>query len=266
MEKEGLMRTWYWMGAVAVMLLLLSSSVLRGQVQRVALGNALTLDIQSSPQGLSEVLRSPDGMVASATVGERHSRREFRYSLDLAARQLGLGTDWFGIIKVSQNATGSLLTLTSPNGSVLAYLVSVGPVRAGFTAAGKALFYDLPLSYTDHASPSIGGDIVIDPNVGLQGVLPGRMVVGENGDAGFYVERPADNAIQSFWISTANGTRRFSHRLFNPGGESAQSFRLEPESRSRPVAVANGLRVLRCWSQPCRSPRRVLRAEASTTL
>jgi hypothetical protein len=197
----------------------------RGQVQRIALGNAMTLDIQSSAQGLSEVLRSPDGIVASATVGERHSRREFRYSLDLAARQLGLGTDWSGFVKVNQNATGSLLTLSSPNGSVLAYLVSVGPVRAAFTAAGKPLFYDLPLSYTDHASPSIGGDIVIDPNVKLQGVLPGRIVVAENGDTGLYVERPADNAIQSFWISTASGTRRYSHRVVNPGGELARSFR-----------------------------------------
>jgi len=216
----------------------------RGQVQRVALGNAMTLDMNASSQGLTEVLRSPDGIVASATIGERHSKREFRYSLDLAARQLGLGTDWSNNVKVSQNATGSLLTLTSLNGRVLAYLVSVGPVRAAFTAAGKPLFYDLPLNYTDRASPSIGGDIAIDLNVKLQGVLPDRILVAANGDTGFYIQRPADNAIQSFWISTTNGVRSYSHRMFNPAGKSPQSLREEPAWRGGPVAVANRLRPL----------------------
>jgi len=175
-----------------------------GQVQRFALGNAMTLEIMPAPGGATEVLRSPDGMIVSTTVGARRSTREFRYSLDLVADQLGLGSDWTNTVKVSENATGSLLTLSGSNGAVIAYVVSVGTTRAAFTADGKPLFYDVRLNYTDHASPSIGGDVAIDPTVKLQGLLPQRLVVAANGDAGVYVERPADGAIQSFWVSTAN--------------------------------------------------------------
>lgn len=192
-----------------------------GQVQRFTLDNALTLEID--PSG-GEVLRSPDGVIASAAAGARRSKREFRYSLDVVADRLGLGTDWANKVKVTENETGSLLTLTGSNGAVLAYVVQVGPNRAAFSADGKPLFYDLPLNYTDRASPSLGGDVAIDPTVKLQGVLPGRLVVGTNGDAGVYVERPADGAIQSFWVSTSNGTRTYSHRIFNPPKTRAQSL------------------------------------------
>lgn len=179
---------------------------------------ALKLSLSSDKGAIVQTLTGPAGVLATTTPRGRKSKREFRFSLDAVAAELGLGEDWSNRIETKRSSTGTLVTLTQRNnGDALAYLVRHGGSVAAFDAGGEPLFYDLALDYSEKSAPTGGDAMAPDIATRLAGVLPSRMIVTARGDIGMYVERPEDGAIQSVWIRQRDGRTTYSHRLFQSG-------------------------------------------------
>lgn len=207
----------------------LSISYEENGIPRIELG-PLTLSVSAHNGAPVHTLTGPDGVLATTTVRGRKSKREFRFSLDMVASELGLGQDWSNQVSTKRSSTGRLVTLTNrETGDPLGYLVRHGGSVAAFDARGHALFYDLALDYSPK-SVATGGD-AMPPDVAtrLSGILPSRFVVTARGDVALYVERPQDGAIHSVWIRSRDGNTVYSHRIFQPGIAAPTA---EPRSQS----------------------------------
>lgn len=203
-------------------------------IPQIELG-ALKLSVTSDKGAIVHTLTGPDGVLATTIARGRKSKREFRFSLDAVAAELGLGEDWSNRIATKRSSTGTLVTLTDrETGDALGYLVRHGGSVAAFEADGEPLFYDLALDYSEK-SVAIGGDAMA-PNVAtkLAGILPSRLIVTARGDIGMYVERPEDGAIQSVWLRQRDGHTAYSHRIFQSGNEAPPDRAASPVTRLRP--------------------------------
>ncbi|HVG23530.1 MAG TPA: hypothetical protein VND45_05205 [Thermoanaerobaculia bacterium] len=167
-----------------------------GHVASITLNNGLSLQLQPTETGtVQQTLFGADGTVlATATpIGDTTGVRDLPAHLDPVATQLGLGADWAETLTFGVTPSGHLTTARNASGTVVLYLVDVGPFRVGYTPEGVALFYDF--------MPNYDSGVFDDPAARqMTGVVPTHIVMTGAGAAGMYDNGPATGAIYGAWV------------------------------------------------------------------
>lgn len=118
--------------------------------------------------------------------------------LDAVANEAGLSGQWADTLSFETSADGHVTIAVNSNSQPVLYIVNIGEIRVGFSAAGAALFYDVIPNYEAAVGTVNEGDS-LDVAPQMAAVSPNHIVVTASGHTGFYMDHPADGAIYSAW-------------------------------------------------------------------
>jgi hypothetical protein len=188
-----------------------------GEVASINVGS-MTLSLMPAGNVIKETLKANGATIKEATA-TMAVRRTFTVLLDPVAERLHIGKEWANETRSRATQTGYLNTLQQGT-SVLARIVRVGEMQAGFAADGTALFYDVTLDY------GAGGNAQrSDYKVAAMyaAALPTHIIVTSDGKVGAYVETPGSGCIRVFWTSHSAGHAQYNYSVYDSGRPSARN-------------------------------------------
>jgi len=189
-----------------------------GEVAKLNVG-AMTLSFTPADTYMKETL-TVNGTVlkeANATVA---IKRTFTMFLDPVAERLHLGKDWAAQTRSRATQSGYLNTLQQGT-AVLARMVRMGEMQAGFAADGSPLLYDLTINYGPGGGMAQQRDYKIAALYAAS--LQTHIIITSDGDVGAYVETPGSGSIRAFWTSNKGGQTQYNYSVYDSGRPSAKS-------------------------------------------